>query len=95
VRGTGRYVDHFGNVLTDIPRAVVRHALGDEARVRVRAGRHDLGPLRSTYADGRAGELMAIINSWGLVEATINGGRASDYFDGVEPRSIRFELRAA
>ena len=26
VRGTGRYVDHFGNVLTDIPRAVVEHA---------------------------------------------------------------------
>lgn len=94
VSGTGRYVDHFGNVLTDIPRAVVRHALGDETKVRVRAGRHDLGPLRTTYADGLAGELMAIINSWGLVEATINGGRAIDYFDGAAPRTIPFELRA-
>ncbi len=94
VRGTGRYVDHFGNVLTDIPRAVVEHVFDDAARVRVRAGRHDLGALRNTYADGRAGELMAIINSWGLVEATINGGRAIDYFDDVAARSIRFELRS-
>jgi S-adenosyl-L-methionine hydrolase (adenosine-forming) len=94
VRGTGRYVDHFGNVLTDIPRAVVDHLFEDASRVRVRAGRHDLGPLRNTYADGRGGELMAIVNSWGLVEATINGGRAIDYFDGVAPRSIQFELRA-
>jgi S-adenosylmethionine hydrolase len=94
VRATGRYVDHFGNVLTDIPRAVVEYAFADASRVRVRAGRHDLGPLRNTYADGRAGELMAIINSWGLVEATINGGRAIDYFDDVAARSIQFELRA-
>ena len=94
VHGTGRYVDHFGNVLTDIPRAVVKHVFGDAMRVRVSADGHDLGALRATYAQARTGEPMALINSWGLVEAAINGGRAVDYFEGADPRRIRFELRA-
>lgn len=94
VHGTGRYVDHFGNVLSDIPRAVLQRVFGDESRVRVSVGGHDLGPLRATYMDGGSGELIGILNSWGLVEAAINGGRAVDYFEGAAPRSIRFEIRA-
>lgn len=92
VHGTGRYVDHFGNILSDIPLAMVRHALGDESRARLRVGSRDAGPLRATYAEGTAGRLMALVNSWGLVEVAMNGGRAIDYFDGAQPQSIRFEV---
>ena len=92
VHGGGRYVDHFGNILSDIPLAMVRHALGDEARARLRVGSRDAGPLRATYAEGTAGRLMALVNSWGLVEVAMNGGRAIDYFDGAPPQSIRFEV---
>ena len=94
VDGTGRYVDHYGNVLTDIPRTVVNHVFGDAARVRVSVNGRNLGALRSTYAQSPSGEPMALINSWGLVEAAVNGGRAVDYFEGADPRAIRFELRA-
>jgi S-adenosylmethionine hydrolase len=94
VHGAGRYVDRFGNVLTDIPRSVLERVFVDTARVRVSAGGHELGPLRSTYGEGPPGELVAIINSWGLLEAAVNGGRAVDRFDGAAPGSIRFELRA-
>jgi S-adenosylmethionine hydrolase len=95
VLGAGRYVDHFGNVLTDIPRAVVTHVFGDETRARVSVNGRDLGALRTTYAQAGSGEPMALINSWGLVEAAVNGGRAVDYFEETDPRRIRFELRAA
>jgi hypothetical protein len=92
VRGTGRYVDRFGNLLSDIPLAAIRHALGSEEQARVRVGGRDVGRLRPTYAGGRRGEVFALVNSWGLVEAAVNGGRAIDYFEGAPPRSIPFEV---
>jgi S-adenosylmethionine hydrolase len=94
VRATGRYVDHFGNILSDIPRAVVHRVFGDDSRVRLSVGEKDVGPLRTTYMDGRNGELIGIINSWGLVEVAVNGARAIDCFEGAAPRDIRFELHA-
>ena len=94
VHGAARYVDHFGNLLTDIPVAVIRRVFGDRARVRVTADDRDLGPLRNTYAQGRPGELMALVNSWGLVEAAVNGGRAIDHFAGAPPTAIRFVIHA-
>jgi S-adenosylmethionine hydrolase len=93
VRSTARYVDHFGNVLSDIPLAVIRRVFGDEAGVRVVVAGRDLGALRRTYADGAPGEPMALINGWGLVEAAVNGARAIDHLGNGAPRSIRFEVR--
>ncbi|HET6347480.1 MAG TPA: SAM hydroxide adenosyltransferase, partial [Candidatus Krumholzibacteria bacterium] len=93
VSGHARYVDHFGNVLTDIPEEVIRRVLGDPARVSVRVAGRDIGPLRRTYADGAPGQVIALLNSWGLVEAAVNGGRAADHLN-AEPPVPRFELRA-
>jgi S-adenosylmethionine hydrolase len=92
VHATGRYVDHFGNILSDIPLAVVRRVIGDESRTRVRVNGRDVGPLRRTYANASPGELMALINSWELVEIAMNGAPAIDYFEGASPQSIRFEV---
>jgi S-adenosylmethionine hydrolase len=93
IHGRGRYVDRFGNVMTDIPVTLVRSVFDDLSAVNVAVAGHDAGPLRETYAQGRSGELMAIINSWGLVEVAMNGGRAVDYLGNVSAASIRFELR--
>jgi S-adenosylmethionine hydrolase len=93
VSGTGRYVDRFGNVLSDIPLAVVRRVCADESLARVTIGGHDVGPLRRTYSEGGAGELMAVVNSWGLVEAAVPGARAIDRLGGGPPPAIRFEIR--
>jgi S-adenosyl-L-methionine hydrolase (adenosine-forming) len=95
VSGRGRYVDHFGNILTDIPRGIVHGMFEDPARVAVFVSGQRAGSLRETYADGEPGQLIALVNSWGLVEAAVNSGRAIDYFEGAPPASIRFELRAA
>jgi len=89
----GRHVDRFGNILSDIPRAVLERVFGaDLARVRVRAGGIDAGPLRRTYAEGAAGTPIALLNSWDLVEVAVREGRACDVFAVADPRGIRFEL---
>jgi len=93
IRARGRYLDRFGNVMSDIPLDLVERVFGAIEHVRVSVAGHDAGPLRRTYAEGESGELIAIVNSWGLVEVAMNGGRAIVYLGNVPASSIRFELR--
>lgn len=94
VRGRGRYVDHFGNVLSAIPKALVQRVFPDIRNVRATVAGCAGGPLRDTYASGGRGELITLINSWGLVEAAVNNGRAIDVLGSMPPFDIQFELRA-
>lgn len=96
VRGVGRHIDRFGNVISDISRGVVEHVLGVElGRVRARVGSVDAGSLRRTYADGAPGQVIVLLDSWDLVEAAVNQGRACDALGAVRPHDVRFELFAA
>ena len=83
---------HYLNPLF-APKSVAVFGASDRVRVSV-AGRN-LGPLRRTYADGPAGELIALINSWHLVEAAANSARAIDRFPDRGPREIPFVIDAA
>lgn len=92
VCGTGRMIDRFGNILSDIPRAVLERVFGARPPS-LTVGGLAAGPLRRTYADGEAGALVAILNSWDRVEAAVREGRAADRFPGRDAIAIRFELR--
>lgn len=93
IHARARYVDRFGNVMTDIPEAMVRRLSLDATRIRVSVAGHDAGRLRHTYGEAKEGELLALVNSWGLVEAAVNGGRAIDHLGNQPAASIRFELK--
>jgi hypothetical protein len=87
IRARGRYIDRFGNVMTDVPVDLVERVFGDVEHVRVSVAGRDAGPLRRTYADGDSGELIAIINSWG----TCGSGherRAGDCLPGERARAV-------
>ena len=64
------YVDGYGNLVTNVPAA----ALASVRAVRL-AGRRV--PLHGTYADVPAGELLALVGSFGLLEVAENGGSAA------------------
>jgi S-adenosyl-L-methionine hydrolase (adenosine-forming) len=91
ISGTGRHVDRFGNVLTDIPRRLVEQVF-PSLDCQVAAGGLDIGPLRRTYADAVPGELLAMINGWGLVEAAARRARAIDRMGAGTARTVRFQL---
>jgi S-adenosylmethionine hydrolase len=93
IRARARYIDHFGNVITDISKELVQQLSALPANVRVRVQGRDAGALGVTYGPGRRDELIAIINSWGMVEVAINGGRAIDYLGNQPPATIEVELR--
>jgi S-adenosylmethionine hydrolase len=65
------FVDHFGNLITNIP----GEAVAEMSLPRV-AGR--LVPRRvRTYADAAPGELVALAGSDGLLEIAVVGGSAA------------------
>lgn len=81
--GNIREIDSFGNVLTDIPRAVLaRNAAHCELRIEdfesVRA------PLARTYSDAAPGELCVLAGSFGFLELAVPCGSAALRFPGLK-----------
>lgn len=64
------YVDHFGNLVTNIPGSSV-----DGAGVVVLAG-NVRAALVNAYADGSVGQPIALVNSWDLLEVAVRDGSA-------------------
>jgi hypothetical protein len=64
------HVDGYGNLITNVPAAAVRGLRQVEV-----GGR--LVPLHGTYGDVPAGELLALVGSYCLLEVAENGGNAS------------------
>ena len=69
------YVDHFGNLISNVPAA----DLGPTARA-VLAGR-DVGPLRRTFSDVPPGQVVVYVGSGGTVEVAVRDGSAAERLD--------------
>jgi S-adenosylmethionine hydrolase len=70
IAGSIQYIDHFGNLITNIPGTDVRGktwavAIGDR-----------IISSNQTYSDTQPGELVALISSEGWVEIAVNGSSA-------------------
>ena len=81
-------VDRFGNLLTNLDEVLARRLGGGRAFV---AGRSV--PWRRTYADAAPGELLALINAFGVLEIAERDGNAERTL-GVT-RGAAVELRPA
>lgn len=83
LRGVVRYVDGYGNLITNIPAdwvepgAFSRKSVG---QMRI-DGRGEACTFGLTYADVPAGQLVILRNSIGLLEVARNGASAADSFD--------------
>jgi len=76
VRGWVVHIDHFGNCVTNIPRAL----LDGDARARrakCYVGSTVLLGIHDTYADVPSGEPVALVGSTDLLEVGVNGGDAA------------------
>ncbi|MFO0844511.1 MAG: SAM-dependent chlorinase/fluorinase [Gemmataceae bacterium] len=72
VAGEIAFVDHFGNLITNIP----GDTLPPLSTTRVAVGEAEARPVR-TYADGCTGELVALVSSGGLLEVAVVQGSAA------------------
>lgn len=79
VRGRILYADRFGNLITNIPAALVGADREGQAwlrRGRLFAGKRELGRFRETYAEAKKGEVFYLVGSLGLIEVATREGSA-------------------
>jgi S-adenosyl-L-methionine hydrolase (adenosine-forming) len=76
VHGEVVYVDHFGNLITNISAATL-HAFRPH-RLSVRIEHTMMSPLASTYAAAPPGTPLTLIGSWGMLEVAVRDGSAAE-----------------
>jgi S-adenosylmethionine hydrolase len=74
VYGQVIYVDHFGNLITNVPEAIL--ATFPAAALSITISGVRLRGIAPTYAAGQPGQPVAVVNSWGLLEVAVPRGSA-------------------
>lgn len=87
VEGRVIHVDHFGNLVTNIPRSSIA-IFGEKLHVYVGASTC-INDLKRTYTDVDPGQLLALIGSADLVEISVNKGSAELRLDAGCGTSVR------
>jgi S-adenosyl-L-methionine hydrolase (adenosine-forming) len=77
LEGQVLYVDHFGNLITNISEAEIGRFGGASGRMDVHVGPLRVGPLRLAYGEVNVGEIVAVMGSSGMLEVAINQGSAA------------------
>jgi len=85
------YVDEFGNLVTNIPEALLRASRWEPAALRVACGSGELVGLRTTYAAVQPGEPLALTDSMGRLELAVNQGRACDLLQAGVGTQVRVQ----
>jgi S-adenosylmethionine hydrolase len=73
------YVDHFGNLITNISRAAYANMAAGPVRIMV--GKQEVTQRVQTYGEAPPGTLVALISSAELLEIAIAGGNAAERLD--------------
>lgn len=85
--GSVIYVDPFGNLITNIPSALLP---APGARVAVRAGRRTVGAVVArAYGDAGRARLVVVPGSDGFVEIAVREGSAAGALDATSGGSVR------
>lgn len=83
-------VDRFGNLITNISREHLS-ALGT-GKLDILLGDRTITAMTRTYAQGRAGEILALIGSRDCLEIAINGDSASDALNLTHGAAVRIKV---
>lgn len=85
------YVDGFGNLVTNIPEALLVRSRWDLQALKVTCGQHELVGVRDTYAAAQPGQPLALTDSMGRLELAVNQGRACDLLQAGVGTQVRVQ----
>lgn len=74
LRGRVIYVDHFGNLMTNITEGALAAFPRQQLSISIRDVR--ISGVAGSYGAVGVGELVAVVNSWGLLEIAVRDGSA-------------------
>jgi S-adenosylmethionine hydrolase len=75
IRGQVIYVDHFGNLITNVPRSLLANFPGEPSSISIRGTR--VPGLSPSYAAVPSGRPVAVVNSWDHLEIAVRDGSAA------------------
>lgn len=88
IEGRVIHIDGFGNVITNIPQAMVKLKLGEMLRFKKQSI-----PFARTYADAGEGKPVLIIGSHGFLEIAAHKASASQFFNLKAGDRVSITLR--
>ncbi len=77
VKGLVLRVDSFGNLVTNFTAEDLPQGAGANGKIKLQVGGKSVEKLAQTFAEGAAGEPVAIVGSSGFVEIAVNKGQAA------------------
>ncbi|MEQ8323890.1 MAG: SAM-dependent chlorinase/fluorinase [Vicingaceae bacterium] len=93
IRGMALYIDHYGNVLTNIDRNIFKQfSKYPSFSIQLRRTEYEIREISNTYGDVPHGEKLAMFSSSGLLEISINQGNASRLLGINQNDVIRIEF---
>jgi S-adenosyl-L-methionine hydrolase (adenosine-forming) len=82
-------VDRFGNLITNIGS---KHLAGlGTDKIDILLGDHIITAMTRTYAQGKAGEIIALIGSRNCLEIAVNGASASNTLNMTHGGVVRIK----
>jgi S-adenosyl-L-methionine hydrolase (adenosine-forming) len=91
LRGQVVYVDHFGNLVTNLSEVDLSTFPSQRLSISIRDVR--LTDVARSYADVAPGEPVAVVNSWGLLEIAVRDGSARATLGGRVGDPVEVEGR--
>ena len=77
VKGVILRVDGFGNLMTNFTPSDVPGFTSENGKFRIKLGSKEINKMVETFAEGPAGEPIALVGSSGFVEISVNKGNAA------------------
>ena len=88
IRGIVIYIDHYGNALTNIDQNLFRQFNKYASfSIQLRLRKYEIKQIHKTYNEVPGGEKLAIFNTMGNLEISINQGNASELM-GIKNNDI-------
>jgi S-adenosyl-L-methionine hydrolase (adenosine-forming) len=75
IRGTVIYIDSYGNVMTNIGKALFEQ-VGQNRSFSIEFARYEITRISNSYGEVPEGEILALFNAAGQLEIAMNGDRA-------------------
>lgn len=92
LKGVVLRVDTFGNVMTNLTAEDLPAAMAAAGKIRLRIGNAQIEKLAQTFAQGAAGEPIAIVGSSGFIEVAVNKGHAARTLGAQRGTEVTLEL---
>jgi S-adenosylmethionine hydrolase len=92
IQGQIIHLDAFGNLITNLPESLIQEESGKDSRAILQYQRKACRVV-SSYAKGEANELIAVVNSLGLLEIAISNGSAAWTFGAKRGEEVTLKVK--